>query len=211
MAAKPELLSPGLAAALSMPGQCSPCIIYAVLGNIVRLCPRVNNDYDLVLQGKGGRCLKTRQIQHLPVFLISRAEVVAMVRKAVIGDDFRLLYLVVKGEDGQEGLIFSEDLELTSEAVKIRDLNCIKSYAYGEELSVYKEKLGDSVFDQQGKELGIVSDFILSPTEKQVQGLEISSGVIGDMLKGRMELPLQEISWKGFNSGILAGEGSQEE
>ena len=154
--------------------------------------------------------MKTRNIQHLPVFLATRAEVVAMVQKAVIGDDFGLLYLVVKGEDGKAGLIFRDDFDLTPDAVKIWDLHCIKSYAYGEELSVYEKKLGDTVFDRQGKELGIVSDFILSPTEKQVQGLEISSGAINDILKGRMELSLQEVSWKSVKSGVLAGEGSQE-
>ncbi|MDD2510593.1 MAG: PRC-barrel domain-containing protein [Syntrophomonas sp.] len=155
--------------------------------------------------------MKTRNIQYLPVFLAPQAEVVAVVQKAVIGDDLGLLYLVVRGEDGKDGLIFRDDFDLTPEAVKIWDLNCIKSYAHGEELSVYEKKLGDTVFDWQGKELGIVSDFILSPAEKQVQGLEISSGAINDILQGRMELSLQEVSWKSVKSGVLAAEGSQEE
>ncbi len=153
--------------------------------------------------------MKARNVRKLPVFLISQAENIAEVERSVIGDDFSIIYLVVKKEDGAAGLIFRNDFELTKDAVKIRDLNCIKSYAYGEELSINEKRLGDTVFDQGGKELGIVSDFILSPEEKQVEGLELSSGSITDILQGRRELPLQEISWKSVNSGVLANEGSQ--
>ncbi len=153
--------------------------------------------------------MKLRHIKQMPVFLENSAEVVGTVQKAVIGDDFRLSYVVIERVGNPPGMILSKDIWLGEETLLIRDVDCIKSYKHGEELSIYEQKLGDIVFDNNGRELGKVSDFILSARDKKVLGIEVFSGAIGDLLHGRQEINLEQISWKSAESAVVSNEGRE--
>lgn len=153
--------------------------------------------------------MKMRHMKQMPVYLENSAEVAGKVIKAVIGDDFQLSYIVIEREGNSPGMILSQDLYLGEEMLWIRDTNCIKSYLHGEELSIYEKKLGDMVFDNKGRELGTISDFILSPQGKKVAGVEVFSGAIGDLLHGRKELELEQICWTSTESAIVDSEGRE--
>jgi sporulation protein YlmC with PRC-barrel domain len=150
--------------------------------------------------------LKMKSINNLPVFLKPSAQIVGRVVKTVIGDNYRIAYLVIDPGDGALKLINNKELEITPDAVLIHDIDCMKSYSHGEELSVYQLKVGDVVFDNQGRELGIVSDFVLDISKKKVQGVEISSGAIQDILQGRQDIDLEKLHWASEKS-VLADEG----
>ena len=153
--------------------------------------------------------MKLRHIKQMAVFLENGAEIIGTVQKAVIGDDFNLSYVVIEREGKPPGMILSEDLRLGEETLLIEDADCIKSYEHGEELSIYDQKLGDIVFDIKGRELGKVSDFILSARDKKVQGIEVFSGAIGDLLHGRREISLEQICWKSPESAVVSDEGRE--
>lgn len=153
--------------------------------------------------------MKLRRFKEMPVFDTHQARVVARVDRAVLGDDFDLAYLVVEREDGSPGMIFAPDIWLGDDAVSIADEGRIKSYACGEESSMYQKKAGDLVFDCNGSELGIVTDFILSPAKGAVTAVEISSGAIRDLLEGRREVPLEHVDWKNPESAMVSPEGSE--
>ncbi len=153
--------------------------------------------------------MKMRHIKQMPVFLENSAEVIGTVQKAVIGDDFNLCYVVIERAGKPPGMILNEDLRLEEETLLIRDMDCIKSYKHGEELSIYEEKLGDIVFDNKGRELGKVSDFILSARDKKVLGIEVFSGAIGDLLHGRKEISLEQVCWKSTESAVVNDEGRE--
>jgi len=155
--------------------------------------------------------MKVRNMQNLPVLLADTAEKVGRVERAVIGDDYSIFYLVVHGPSGKPYLIFHDDFEIAENAVLIHDVKCMKSYAHGEELSVYEKKLGDAVFDRQGRELGVVSDFILKREQKKVWGVEVSSGVLKDMLDGRSEFALNQVNWATQLTAIVSQEGSEQD
>jgi sporulation protein YlmC with PRC-barrel domain len=164
-----------------------------------------NNNYST----KEEMRMKLRHMRQMPVYLKNSAEVVGKVIKAVIGDDFQLSYIVIEREGNPPGMILSQDLYLGEEMLWIRDTNCIKSYLHGEELSIYEKKLGDMVVDNKGRELGNISDFILSPQEKKVSGVEVCSGAIGDLLHGRKELELEQIYWTSNESAMVDSEGRE--
>lgn len=153
--------------------------------------------------------MKLRNIKDLPVFDRCKAEVVGRVEKAVIGDDYQLAYIVINVPKRGACMILKEDLQVEDESVVIEGWDGIKSYVHGEESSIYEKKVGDVVFDCQGKELGVVSDFILSSDNKAVWGLEVSSGTILDLLEGRMEFPLEKVVWKSIKSGIADQERNE--
>lgn len=144
--------------------------------------------------------MRLRDLQNLPLFDRSRAEIIGKVQKGVVGDDFLLSYLVVELENGKLGMIKRPDFELARDTVVIEYPGSIKSYAHGEELSIYHKKVGDCVFGQEGKELGILSDFIVSPDSKRVRAVEVSAGLFVDLLDGRREVPLEQVRWKSETS-----------
>ncbi len=115
--------------------------------------------------------MKIRNLKNLPVFDRDSAQVIGRVEKVVVGDDFRLAYLVIEIAEGDPGMVVRQDLEIGGESVTINSTASIKSYVAGEELSIYQKKIGDTVFDREGKELGVVSDFILSRDSMKVWGV----------------------------------------
>lgn len=155
--------------------------------------------------------MKVRNMKNLPLLLSDSAEKVGRVEKAVIGDDYKILYLVVISDTEKPCLVFNDDFEIGEDAVVIYDRGSMKSYAHGEELSIYDKKLGDLVFDQQGKELGVVSDFIIKREQKKVWGVEVSSGFIKDVLNGRSEIPLTQLSWASQLAAVVIQEGSEQD
>jgi len=152
--------------------------------------------------------LKVRNMENLPLLLAATAENLGRVEKAVIGDDYKIIYLVVISNEEKHSLIFHDDFVIGEGAVLINDPASMKSYAHGEELSIYDKKLGDLVFDKEGQELGVVSDFIIKRDRKKVWGVEVSSGVIKDMLDGRREIPLTQLNWASPVTAVLNQEGS---
>ncbi|MEN6460245.1 MAG: hypothetical protein ABFC94_02600 [Syntrophomonas sp.] len=147
--------------------------------------------------------MKTRSIKNLPVFYENSAEVIGRVEKTVIGDDYKIAYLVICSDDGSLKLILSDDFVLTPASIIVNNLDSIKSYAHGEELSIYDQKLGDKIFDSEGQELGIVSDFIIANDNKTVCGVEVSCGAIKDFLEGRMDFELDKVHWASIESAVV--------
>jgi len=155
--------------------------------------------------------MKIRNIINLPVFDRESARVIGRVEKVVVGDDYRLAYLVIEISGSDPGMVLVQDIDIGEASITIRNRKSIKSYVAGEELSVYQKKVGDTVFDQEGKELGVVSDFILSRDNIKVWGVEISSGAIKDILEGREGIPLGQVNWRTPESAVLLEEGSTDD
>ncbi|MDR1159184.1 MAG: PRC-barrel domain-containing protein [Syntrophomonadaceae bacterium] len=150
--------------------------------------------------------MRLNSLKNLPVFYQPNAEIIGKIDHVVLGDDFQILYIVLEINGQGSKMIAHEDFQLTSESMVINDLGKLKSYSYGEEFSVYDKKIGDMVFDQSGKELGWVSDFLLTQNGKCVWGVEISAGTIPDFISGRVEIPLEKISWLNPFSALAAPE-----
>jgi uncharacterized protein YrrD len=152
--------------------------------------------------------VKVRNLENLPVMLESSAEEMGRVLKAVIGDDFKLAYLVINSKQGDPGIIFCDDFTLGKQAVMISHPDSIKSYAHGEESSIYEKKLGDTIFDTEGRELGVLSDFVINPDSKKVRGVELSAGALQDILAGRSEISIKSVRWASVETAMISQEGS---
>ncbi len=152
--------------------------------------------------------MRVRNLKNLPVFCNATAQVIGRVERGVIGDDFTLAYVIVELAEGEMKLISPRDIKLSDEALVIESVDGMKSYLYGEELSICSKKIGDRIYDLQGQELGIVSDFVITGDLK-VHAVEVSGGVLQDLLNGRNCIPVQEISWKSIYTGVADQEGSK--
>lgn len=69
-------------------------------------------------------------------------------------------------------------------AVIVEDGNQ-REVQWGDSASV----LGRTIIRDDGKELGIISDIVFDPIDGQVEGYEISRGVVDDLISGRNILP----------------------
>lgn len=147
--------------------------------------------------------MKIRDLKNMPLFYRDRAQIIGRVEKGVVGDDYRLLYIVVEMENGEMFIVDKKNFELGDDAVIIKDPDSIKSYQHGEDLSVYNKKLGDAVFSIEGRELGVVSDFIVSPDNKCIEAVEVSAGVLKDLIEGRRAYPIEQVVWKSEKSLLV--------
>ncbi|SHG81028.1 Uncharacterized protein YrrD, contains PRC-barrel domain [Thermosyntropha lipolytica DSM 11003] len=153
--------------------------------------------------------LKVKHICGMPVFYRKNARVLGYVEKVAIGDDYEIAYIVWQSEKGRLYMVRKGDFILTEKSVLVENLKGIKSYAGGEELSIYEKKIGDKVFDEKGEELGVVSDFLISAADGKVWGVEVAAGVLPDILKGRFQMPLTQIRWQN-KSSLFVKEGSKD-
>ncbi len=152
--------------------------------------------------------MKVRNLENLPVILENSAQEIGKVVKAVIDDDFSLAYLVIDSKEGGPGIIFSRDFSIGKHAVMVSHPDSIKSYAHGEESSIYEKKIGDTLLDKEGREMGVLSDFVINPDSKQVWGVELSAGAFQDILEGRSEIPINSVRWASRETAVLSQEGS---
>lgn len=155
---------------------------------------------------KGEIIVKLRNLNNLPVFYDKTALIIGQIEKGVIGENYRLAYIVIDIYGQGPKMIKAGDFHLGEDAVVIKDLDSIKSYEHGEELSINKLKIGDVIFDSEGKEIGIISDFVISLETKEIKAIEISAGGIKDLLEGRAEVPLQDVCQKSGLSAVIAKE-----
>jgi uncharacterized protein YrrD len=154
--------------------------------------------------------LKLRNLIKLPLLDGHTAEKLGEIERAVIGDDFRVLYLIMLGNNELSCRVSCDDVIINNDAVLIYERSSIKSFQDGEQLSIYDAKLGDLVFDDHGKELGTVSDFIIDRENKEVWGVEVSGGIMQDLLDGRSEIPLAQLNWASPNNAIYDQEGNEQ-
>ncbi len=150
--------------------------------------------------------MKIRDLRNLPLFCYPTAEIIGRVERAIVGDDYRLFSIVVELENGKMGMVKASDFEIGKDAVTINDPDCIKSYAHGEELSIYNKKMGDAVYNLEGRELGVISDFVVSPDDKNIEAVEVSAGALADFIEGRTLYSLDQVIWKSEKS-LLVDEG----
>lgn len=150
--------------------------------------------------------MKLRNIINLPVFYEPTATVIGSVAKVVVDDNYRIDYLIINTNQSEVGMIPSPCFVLGQHAVLINDMASIKPCPCREEYTIYEKKLGDIIFDNQGREIGAISDFVISAQDHQVWGVEVFSGALNDILHGRREIPLSEVIWKSIASGVVESE-----
>lgn len=67
----------------------------------------------------------------------------------------------------------------------------------------WQELKGMRLINQEGQELGIVEDLVVELPSGQVKALEVSTGLVNDLLDGRKELPLTgQVNW-GEDTAII--------
>lgn len=147
--------------------------------------------------------MKMRNILNLPVFYEEQAIIVGRVKRVLVNRAFQIPFLVVRSYQAGMQIIPTHQLILGKDTVIIDSLEALVPYIDDGEASIYEEKMGNVIFDQEGREIGMVSDFVVDPISLTITALEVSAGIWRDLIDGRMILPLQQVSWSGKASAIF--------
>jgi uncharacterized protein YrrD len=84
-------------------------------------------------------------------------------------------------------------LKFESETIVIDTAESIQNLRKSEFENRYSDSVsirGLKVFSRNGQELGFVEDFLFDPSTGYMEGIELSDGLVQDILRGRNTLPL---------------------
>jgi uncharacterized protein YrrD len=140
---------------------------------------------------------KYSEVIGLPVICVENGELVGHIKEVIFCPKEKRVsaYLLErKGLQVMRKLILSKDvLSLGKDAMIVNDLGCAREFRKIKETDDIKKSgkvRGLRVYTKKGDDLGIVEDILFDHKTGQIEGIEISDGLIQDIFKGRNVLPL---------------------
>ncbi|MGI6549363.1 MAG: PRC-barrel domain-containing protein [Syntrophomonadales bacterium] len=152
--------------------------------------------------------VKSRRLIGLPVIDEHRGTVLGRVMDIVISPRLQVEGLLVGSRDGKR-LLLIDHLTIGQDAILVSDPRGLKRIKNGEHPTRIKDRMGLLVVNRDGRELGVMSDLVVEPESKEVQGIEISSGIIKDFIDGRSEVPLDKVANIGQGAMVINDEEVQ--
>ncbi|WP_258359933.1 PRC-barrel domain-containing protein [Moorella sulfitireducens] len=142
---------------------------------------------------------KGRELVGLPVISQDRGEELGRVQDLLYDEKTGLLKALVLADGTwlQQPRVISFE-ELQGRGPKI--FTVTGAGAIGNELPEgfrrWQEIKGLRLLNREGLELGLVEDLVVDLPSGRVRALEISTGLVNDLLEGRREIPLTgEVEW----------------
>ncbi|NLV17219.1 MAG: hypothetical protein GXY50_08445 [Syntrophomonadaceae bacterium] len=136
--------------------------------------------------------VKSRRILGLPVIQEGAGNVLGRVADVVIDDGFQVKSLLVDVREGR-CVLDMDEVVIGHDVLLVKGAESLKRVEAGQYCIKGRERTGMMVLDYDGRELGIMSDVVVEPESKEVQGIEISSGIIKDFITGRSEISLENV------------------
>lgn len=106
-----------------------------------------------------------------------------------------IAYLVEKpGYNFRKSVVlFNDILSTGKDAIIINNCTCISALSKFEKSEDFKSKgeiIGLSIYSKKGENLGIVKDILFDNKTGSLEGVEVSDGLVKDIVKGRSVIPL---------------------
>lgn len=153
--------------------------------------------------------LKGREVIHLPVVHPTSGKTLGQVVDLVVdpGKGKILELLIQAYEQPEKSLIPLSQVRVERDAVRTNvELQMFDQESGPKPPSVlYASRLeGHPVITEGGKNLGNIGDLLIDPQQGDVTGLEVTDGLMQDLLTGRIQLPWPDILSWGTESVIVA-------
>ncbi|MGB4504130.1 MAG: PRC-barrel domain-containing protein [Syntrophaceticus sp.] len=147
---------------------------------------------------------KGREIIGLPVVSLATGKEIGVVDDILWShQDSRIRYLVV----GDHCIPFSDISSIGTDAITVSGVEVLKVKDEDGDLSELRsvnQTGGELVLSEDGENLGTLKDVLFDTDEGKLLGYELSAGVVGDLLSGRMIMsPEMVFSWG--KESIIAG------
>lgn len=144
---------------------------------------------------------KGREIIGLPVVSLATGKEIGVVEDILWSHpDLKIRYLVV----GDHYLPLPGISSIGTDAITVSGLEVLKEDGELSDLRSVNQTGGELVLTEDGENLGTLKDVIFDADEGELLGYELSTGVVGDLLSGRMIMsPEMVFSWG--KEAIIAG------
>ena len=137
------------------------------------------------------------EVLGLPVISAEDGKKVGVVKNIIFCPKRKKLLaflLECKSYELSKKVVLPEDIiNLGKDAVIIKDLNSVQALRKAKNTDEFTEKgevIGLRVYSKAGDDMGVVKDVIFDYKSWTIDGVEISDGLIQDIVKGRSVLPL---------------------
>lgn len=108
--------------------------------------------------------------------------------------EVRAFLMESKGWSGKKRLVWLQDiLSLGRDAVVVSNMGNVTGLSkveYGNALKDEGALLGLRIYSKTGEDLGVVRDVVFDPGTGRIEGVEVSDGLLQDLLQGRRMMPL---------------------
>lgn len=149
--------------------------------------------------------MKSRRLIGMPVIDEHRGAILGRVMDIIITPRMQVEALLVDSREGKR-LLLIDHVTIGQDAILVHDARGLKRLVNGEHPTRVKDRMGMLVVDNGGREIGVVSDLVVEPESKEVQGIEVSSGLIKDFIDGRTEVPLDKVMNIGQEAMVINDE-----
>lgn len=145
------------------------------------------------------RCLveKYSEVLGLPVICVENGKKVGVVKNIIFCPKKKKLLaflLECKSYEFNKKIILTEDIvNIGKDAVIIDEESTLKDLRKTKDSDEFIDKgevLGLRVYSRNGEDMGIVKDVLFDYKNSNIEGVEISDGLLQDIVKGRTILPL---------------------
>jgi uncharacterized protein YrrD len=137
------------------------------------------------------------EVLGLPVICVEDGKKVGVVKNIIFCPKRKKLLaflLECKSYELNKKVVLAEDvIKLGKDAVIIKDLSSLKALRKAKNTDEFTEKgevIGLRVYSKAGDDMGVVKDVIFDYKSCTIDGVEISDGLLQDIVKGRSVLPL---------------------
>jgi len=140
---------------------------------------------------------KYSEVLGLPVICVENGKKVGVVKNIIFCPKKKKLLaflLECKSYEFNKKIIMTEDIvKIGKDAVIINEENTLKDFRKTKNTDEFIDKgevIGLRVYSKKGEDMGIVKDVMFDYKNSSIEGVEISDGLIQDIVKGRNVLPL---------------------
>lgn len=133
----------------------------------------------------------------LPVICVENGKKIGAVKNIIFCPKKKKLLaflLECRSYEFSKKVVLTEDiLNIGRDALIIKDESSLKDLRKTKNTDEFVDKgevIGLRVYSKNGEDMGIVKDVIFDYSNSSIEGVEISDGLIQDIIKGRSLLPL---------------------
>lgn len=137
------------------------------------------------------------EVVGLPVICIENGKKLGVVEDVIFCPKHRLVkgfLLERKGCRIARKVILTKNVyQLGKDAMVVNDCTCITDMKKAGELKELEDKgevIGLRIYSKDGKDFGVAKDVLFDYTTGAIEGVEVSDGLIHDIIEGRNILPL---------------------
>lgn len=137
--------------------------------------------------------MKTRKLLKNAVIDESCGALVGKVVDLSLDGEQKIDGIVVLMGSGDKRFLPVNCFRIDKDVVLIDGADCLKTLGGGDDPGMYQSCLGNLVLEESGREIGVLSDLVLQTENKCIEGIEVSGGLIKDLIEGRTEVPLDQV------------------